>query len=114
MGYKNDYVNGSPYVAQTRNPNGRCDFGIAAIPCSLDENREFEALLITMAELLTLMERNVCFITANGKSSVSMFIVRDMVNVCYYDSENSVWVVVTGNCTFTCESLDDYPTANII
>lgn len=114
MGYKNDYVNGSPYVAQTRNLNGRCDFGIAAIPCSLDDDRQFETLQITMAELLSLIESNICFITGNGKSSDTMFIVREIVHVCYYDSDNSVWTVITDNCTFTCETLDDYPTLHMI
>ena len=114
MSYKNDYVNGSPYVAQTRNVNGCCDFGIASIPCALDDSRQFTSLLITMAEVLTLMENNICFITANGKSSDSLFVLREMVLVCYYDTDNSVWVVMTNNCAFTCEKIDEYPAFQVI
>ena len=113
MGYKNDYVNGSPYVAQTRNNDGKCDFGIARIPCTFDDGG-FGAMQITMAELLKIMDGNVCYVVASIVNNGKPFIYHVEINLCWYDTDNSVYVADGNDVAFTCATLDDYPTANII
>ena len=112
MGYKEDYVNGSPYVAQTRIDNGKFDFGIAKIPCTLGENG-FDTLKITMAELLKLMDGNVCYVVASGIGNGKAFTYHAEIFTCYYDTDNSVYVAVGNDVAFTCATLDDYPQANV-
>ena len=112
MGYKNDYVNGSPYVAQTRINDGKCDFGIVRIPCTIGENG-FDTLQITMAELHRLMDENICYVATIGTNNGKPFIYHVEIFVCYYDNDNSVYVAVGNDVTFTCATLDDYPKANI-
>ena len=113
MGYKNDYVNGSPYMAQTRIDDGKCDFGIARIPCTVGDGG-FDTMHITMAELLALMENNVCYVVANGINNGNSFTYHAEIFSCYYDTDNSVYVAVGSDVAFTCSALDDYPTATII
>ena len=112
MGYKNDYVNGSPYVAQTRINDGKCDFGIARIPCTVGDGG-FDTMQITMAELLETMENNICYVVANGIGNGNSFIFHSEIFSCYYDTDNSVYVAAGNDVAFVCATLDDYPQANV-
>lgn len=112
MGYKNDYVNGSPYVAQTRINDGKCDMGIVRIPCTFGEN-SFDTMQITMAELLETMENNICYVVARGIDNGKSFIYHAQIFSCYYDNDNSVYVATGSDVAFACSALDDYPKANV-
>ena len=112
MGYKNDYVNGSPYVAQTRINDGKCDFGIARIPCTIGDNG-FDTMQIAMAELFELMGENICYVVANSINNGKPFVYHSEIFACYYDTNNSVYVAVGNDVTFTCATLDDYPSVII-
>lgn len=112
MGYKNDYVNGSPYMAQTRIDDGKCDFGIAKIPCTVGDGG-FDTMQVTMAELIKLMDGNICYVVANGIGNGKPFIYRAEINSCWYDTDNSAYVAIGNDVAFACATLDDYPQANI-
>ena len=89
--------------------SARADFGIANIPCTLDESYQPDTLLMTMGEICKLVDNNICYVSAVAEVNSKTFVMREPVIVCYYNDGESEYQLTTCNMTFATATLDDYP-----
>ena len=84
--------------------------GIARINLKYNsDDNKFDDFPITMREVLKLANDNIIFVTASPEKDVYLY--YHIIDIFYGDD---VWNIHTEDATFVANTLDDYPTVQII